>query len=110
MPEYAFLTLIISLSILGLGLSFKLAETSHLLKLANKEIDGFIEQITSLKKEHENIISSSSKLHNAEINRVSERYQNHIGKIHKVIDDFIEHRQQPPLLGLQGLNYYNQND
>jgi len=109
MPEYAFWTLIISLAILSFGLSLKLAETSHLLKLANKEIDSFIEQITSLKKDHKEIISSSSEFHDAKIKKISNRYEKHLDRLYEKVDKLSEHRN-PPLLGLQGFNYYNKND
>jgi len=75
MPLSALWSLIISLILLALGLSLKLANTSHLLKLADKEIDSFIKQVNMLKDKYEETISGMSQLHKAEIAKVMITYE-----------------------------------
>ena len=50
MPEYALWTLIISLAILSFGMTLKIANFKHALKLLEKENNRFIEEITMVKQ------------------------------------------------------------
>ena len=70
MPEYALWTLAVSLIVLSLGLSFKVAELSHLLKLTNKEINSSIKQARALNKRYNEEISNRSKFNDTAINKI----------------------------------------
>jgi hypothetical protein len=70
MPEYALWTLIVSLITLSFALSLKVASLSHSLKLMDKEINSFIEQIRMLNKKHDKEISTLSKFNDASMNKI----------------------------------------
>jgi uncharacterized protein YoxC len=87
MPLTALWSLIVSLILLALGLSLKLAYVSHLLKLADKELDGFIKQIAVLKEKHEKTISRSSQFQLAEMPKIIEEYETQINILAKKADE-----------------------
>ena len=70
MPEYALWTLIVSLITLSFVLSLKVASLSYSLKLMEKEINGFIEEIAMLKKKHDKETSTLSDLNDASMNKI----------------------------------------
>lgn len=75
MPITAMWSLIVSLILLALGLSLKLAHVSHLLKLADKELDSFIKQIAVLKEKHEKAVSRASQFQLAEVTKIIKEYE-----------------------------------
>lgn len=98
MPEYAFWTLVISLTIYSLGLTLKTTSLSHRLKLVNDEINRFIEQISVLKQDQNKTISSLSKLHKAETEKIIQKYETQIKKTHENMKSILDkyHRLVPP--------------
>ncbi len=75
MPITALWSLIVSLILLALGLSLKLANVSRLLKLADKELDGLIKQIAVLKEKHDETVSRTSQFQAAETKEVIQEYE-----------------------------------
>lgn len=74
MPEYALWTLIVSLITLSFALSLKVASLSYSLKLMDKEINSFIEQIRMFNKKHDKEISTLSKLNDASMNKIIDEH------------------------------------
>lgn len=98
MPEYAFWTLIVSLTIYSLGLTLKAASLSHSLKLVNNEINRFIEQICILKQEQDKTISGLSDLHETETTKIIQEYETEIKKSHESMREILDkyHRLVSP--------------
>jgi phosphoribosyl-dephospho-CoA transferase len=78
MPEYAMWALIVSLAIYSLGVTYKLAFLSESLKLVNKVVDGFVEQINSIRQEQEKTIMSHSDLSKAKTEEIIIEYETQI--------------------------------
>jgi len=78
MPEYALWTLIISLAILSFGMTLKIADFKHTLKLLEKENNRFIEEITMVKQNKDKAISGLSELHTTIMNKLIQRYETQI--------------------------------
>ena len=95
MPEYALWTLVISLIMLSLGLCFRIAELSHLLKLTNKEINSSIEQARALNKRYNEEISNRSELNDAVMNKILEK---HNRELHILFAKIIELQEPKGLL------------
>lgn len=104
MPEYALWTLVVSLIILSLTLSFKVASISHSLKLMDKEIDSFIKEIATLKKKHNIEISSLSQLNDASMNKIIIKHNRELG----ILFNKISKLQKPEGLLVQLLRMQSQ--
>jgi len=74
MPEYALWTLVVSLILLSIGLSCKIAELLRRSQLTDEEINGFVKQITSLNQKHNKEISNHSELNDAVMNKILEEH------------------------------------
>ena len=83
MPEYALWTLVVSLIIYSLGLTYKITSLSHSLKLVNDEINRFIEQISILKQDQDKTISGLSELHKTETKKIIKEYETQIKQTHE---------------------------
>lgn len=75
MPITALWSLVVGLILLALGLSLKLAHATHLLKLADKELDSFIKQITVLKEKHEKTVSGASQFQMTGAPKIIKEYE-----------------------------------
>ena len=98
MPEYALWTLVVSLSIYSLGLTYKITSLSHSLKLVNDEINRFVEQISVLKQNQYKTVSGLSKLHKAETKKIIQEYETQIKQTHESMKNILDryHRLVPP--------------
>lgn len=98
MPEYAIWTLIISLAVLSFGMTLKIANLKHTLKLLEKENNRFIEEITMVKNDKDKAISGLSKLHQAQMKIIIQEYEKQIKcnlkNTTKILDKY--HRLVPP--------------
>lgn len=87
MPLTALWSLIVALVMLAIGLSLKLANISHSLKLSDKELDSLIKQIALLKEKHEETVSRFSEFHEAETKKIIKEYT---AQIDILIDKVVE--------------------
>ena len=98
MPEYALWTLIISLAVLSFGMSLKIADIKHTIKLIGEENDRFIKKIAMVKNDKDKAISTLSERHNTVVNELSQRYEAQIKQTikntNKILDKY--HRLVPP--------------
>lgn len=99
MPEYALWTLVVSLIIYSLGLTYKITSLSHSLKLVNDEINRFIEQISILKQDQDKTISGLSELHKTETKKIIQEYETQIKQTHESMKAILKkyHRLVPPV-------------
>jgi len=98
MPEYALWTLITSLAVLSFGMTLKIADLKHILKLLEKENNRFVEQITMVKQDKNKTISTLSELHNTVMNEVIQRYETQIKQTNENTKTILAkyHRLVPP--------------
>ena len=99
MPEYALWTLVVSLIIYSLGLTYKITSLSHSLKLVNDEINRFVEQIGILKQDQDKTISGLSELHKTETKKIIQEYETQIKQTHESMKAILKkyHRLVPPV-------------
>lgn len=99
MPEYALWTLVVSLIIYSLGLTYKITSLSHSLKLVNDEINRFVEQISILKQDQDKTISGLSELHKTETKKIIQEYETQIKQTHESMKAILKkyHRLVPPV-------------
>ena len=88
MPIEYLWVLVVSLIVLSIGVSLKLARALFSLKLMHKEFDRFIREIASINDKRQKTISSISKLRKTEIEKIINTYDNAIDKaINKIPHD-----------------------
>jgi 5-methylcytosine-specific restriction endonuclease McrBC GTP-binding regulatory subunit McrB len=93
MPIAALWSLVISLSLLALGMAYKLAELGHSLKKVNEDADGLRKKLSSFEESAKNEslcfraeIDSLKETHNKEISDIKELHQRETEKLRKEID------------------------
>ena len=98
MPEYALWTLIISLIILSLGLTYEPASLKHSLKLINKENNRFVEQINMVKQDKDKSVSALSELYKAETEKIIQEYETQIKQTNENMREILDkyHRLVSP--------------
>ncbi len=87
MPTYALWTLIVSLILLALGLSFKLSQALFSFDLAKEEINRFVQELALIKNHQEETVSGLPKLNPAEFNKVFEEYRDQINHLSQIVLD-----------------------
>jgi hypothetical protein len=85
MPVESLWTLVISLVIYSLGITYKAAACSHRLKLADKEIDGLVMEVARIKSHQEESISRVPKLDYAVMDKLLQEHRDHINVLNKII-------------------------
>ena len=75
MPEYALWTLVISLAVLSFGMSLKIADLKHTIKLFSEENDRFIKEIAVIENDKNKAVSALSESHNTIVKELSQRYE-----------------------------------
>jgi hypothetical protein len=85
MPIYAMWSLIVSLVLLALGLSLKIAHIKFFLKLTEKEIDSLVKQIALIKNRQEESVSGLTQFNNAEIEKILKEYRHQINILNEII-------------------------
>ena len=85
MPTYAIWSLIVSLSLLALGLSLKFAQVRFSLKLAEEEINRLVEQVALIKNHQAESVSGLTQFNNTEIDKIFKEYRHQINILNKII-------------------------
>jgi len=87
MPTEALWALVVSLVIYSLGVTYKFAFVSHSLKLADKEINGLVEQVARIKNHQDESVPSLVQFNNAELDKILNEYRNQINTLNNIILD-----------------------
>lgn len=91
MPEASLWTLIISLVVLALGLTYKIADFRHTLKRTKDELSAARSEIATLNEKQNKQIQNIQMQHDTRINELTETISNLESKIAKRKTDFIYH-------------------
>jgi len=85
MPLYALWTLVVSLIVLSLGLSFKLSQSLFSFDLAKEEINRLVKELAFIKNHQDESIPALPQLDHAELNKILNEYRNHINNLDQII-------------------------
>jgi hypothetical protein len=85
MPTYALWSLIVSIALLALGLSLKLADVKFTLKRTEKDFDRVVKEIALIKNHQEEPVPSLPQFDQTEFNKILDEYRSQINNLNQIV-------------------------